>query len=165
MQPYVRRKSDSGKSILWQEFLVFSFVPLQDIFYDKPQWRQVIERSQSLLTPPHTPHLMASNLPFPPTHISTHLDVPVYVSVGGLAGTKTTPPTLADPDIEYPFIRFQETAKAAQLVLQFMSSVWKKQKRIKGGTLGGGDHSEKKKKKSPGQASGPPNLWLLFLTP
>lgn len=79
-----------------KECLVFAFssVLLQEIF-----WINHDAKSLRGPSPLWSPYLPASNLPLPSTYISTHLDVPVYLSVGGPAGTKTNslPPTLADP--------------------------------------------------------------------
>lgn len=86
-----------------------------DIFYDKPRC-QAIERSQSPLIP-----LPASLKPPPPLY--SYFNPPrctclAYLSVGGLAGTKTNSPPPHTGRLRhrvYLFIPFQETTKAARL--------------------------------------------------
>lgn len=64
--------------------------------------------------PAFNPHLHSA------AHISAHLDIPVYLSMGGPPGTKTNPltPMQADPSL-YLFIRFQEQAKSDRQFCSF----------------------------------------------
>lgn len=54
---------------------------------------------------PSAPPIAASLEPPPPTYyISTHLDVPVYLSVGGPAGTVTAPSPTSLADTGHTFL-------------------------------------------------------------
>lgn len=79
---------------LWQARLTCSkyvwYLLLVVLYLERPRRRCVIESSPSPLIPPRPLHS---------AHISTHLDIPVYLSMGGPSGTKTNPltPMQADP--------------------------------------------------------------------
>lgn len=84
--------------------------------------------------------------------------------MGGPPGTKTNPLTLmqADPSL-YLFIRFQEQAKSDRQFCSFCPMY--ERGRISWRVATWEERIIQEKKVPYSQASGPPNLWLLFLTP
>lgn len=142
------------------------YLPLALFFY-KTYFMINHAKSSRGPSPLWSPYLPASNLP-PPLYLYFNPPWCTCLLACGwsAAGTKTNslpPLTLADPGIEYTCLSdFRKRLKLPRLFCGLRPRYERGRKRIEGGHTGGGDHSAKK---SPGQASGPPNLWLLFLTP